>query len=75
MNKKDSAAFLGAFTDLICEEVVGNGREVRLVGFGSFKPKTNAARSIKVPKSGVMKDIPACKTMRFSVSPTVKIAE
>lgn len=75
LTKKDSESFLAAFTELVSEEVVSNGREIRLIGFGSFKQKSSPARSVRIPKTGEMKDVPACKNLKFSASSTLKITE
>ena len=46
-------------------ETVGQGENVNLVGFGSFKPSQRAARSGTNPKTKAVIEIPAVRRPRF----------
>lgn len=44
LSKKDADAAVTAFTDTIIEQLK-NGDKVQIVGFGTFEPRTRAART------------------------------
>ena len=50
------------------------GDEVRLVGFGTFKPAQRAAREGKNPKTGEKISIPAATVPKFSAGASFKTA-
>lgn len=43
LSKKDADSAVTAFTDVIIEQLK-NGEKVQIVGFGTFEPRTRAAR-------------------------------
>ncbi|MCW8349435.1 HU family DNA-binding protein, partial [Vibrio sp. ZSDZ65] len=51
INKKEAQAALEAITQSI-EEVLSQGEEVSLIGFGTFKVNERAARTGRNPKTG-----------------------
>lgn len=50
------------------------GKEVRLVGFGSFVPVERAARMARNPKTGAPVRSPATRTARFRIGEGLKDA-
>lgn len=44
ISKKDADAAISAFTETIIEQLK-NGEKVQIVGFGTFEPRTRAART------------------------------
>ncbi|QKE37356.1 MAG: HU family DNA-binding protein [Ferrovum myxofaciens] len=55
-------------------EAVANGDTVNLVGFGSFKPASRAAREARNPATGETVKVPATVTPRFSAGKSFKEA-
>ncbi|MEY4591244.1 MAG: hypothetical protein RIR18_139 [Pseudomonadota bacterium] len=53
---------------------VASGDSVTLVGFGSFKSSTRAARTGKNPKTGASIDIPETTVPKFSAGASFKAA-
>lgn len=43
---------------------------VKLAGFGSFRVKETAARSLRLPSDGRICDLPARPVLRFKAAPT-----
>jgi len=63
--------------DIILEEIakaLTEGRRVEIRGFGSFSVRTRKPRSTKNPKTGKMMNIPARKTLHFTMSKSLKDA-
>lgn len=61
--------------DVILEEIaqaLTSGRRVEIRGFGSFSVRTRRPRTTKNPKTGRMMDIPARKTLHFTMSKSLK---
>ena len=48
------------------------GREVRLMGFGSFVPVHRPARMARNPKTGAAVRSPACRTARFRIGESLR---
>jgi nucleoid DNA-binding protein len=65
MSQKQAAAALEAALTAI-REALEKGGEVRLVGFGSFKVRTSAARRGINPRDGKEIHVPAKERVRFS---------
>ena len=65
-NLKDTNEIIDAFTQVVCEEV-GKGKEVRLMGFGTWNLRDVAARKVKSIRGGNQITIPARKRAGFSV--------
>lgn len=55
-------------------KAVAGGDSVTLVGFGSFKASTRAARTGKNPKTGASIKIPATTVPKFSAGASFKAA-
>ena len=66
--KRDIEAVLQSFIDIIREDVLHQGSEVRIRDFGTFKPKFIAARDGRNPKTGEPIKIGASSTVKFSPS-------
>ncbi len=63
--------------DLILEEIsraLIQGRRVEIRGFGSFSVRTRKPRTTKNPKTGKIMNIPARKTLHFTMSKSLKEA-
>ncbi len=61
--------------DIILEEIsqaLTENRRVEIRGFGSFSVRTRKPRTTKNPKTGKMMDIPARKTLHFTMSKSLK---
>lgn len=68
-----SERVLKALIDAVTDEVVKGGT-VQLVGFGTFKLASRAARKGVNPQSGKEMKIPACKVPSFKASSVWKEA-
>lgn len=71
--KKDAETILDAFTSTIKEEVLDNGKEVRIRDLGIFKLKTSTARVGRNPRTGEELQIAGGKSVSFSVSSALKV--
>lgn len=63
--------------DIILETMTNALEEdnrIELRGFGSFSTRTRKPRCTKNPKTGVVMDIPARKTLHFTMSKSLKEA-
>ncbi len=63
--------------DIILEtmaDALDQGRRVEIRGFGSFAVRQRKARKTKNPKTGTIMDIPARKTLHFTMSKSLKEA-
>jgi integration host factor subunit beta len=61
--------------DIILEEIsqaLTEDRRVEIRGFGSFSVRTRKPRTTKNPKTGKMMNIPARKTLHFTMSKSLK---
>jgi integration host factor subunit beta len=61
--------------DIILENItqaLTEGRRVEIRGFGSFSVRTRKPRTTKNPKTGRMMNIPARKTLHFTMSKSLK---
>ena len=66
MNLKETTKVIDAFTDVV-REGVAEGKEVRLMGFGTWNLRNVAARRVKSIRGGNPITIPARKRVGFSV--------
>ena len=71
LSKEKAADILNTILEQISGAVSRND-SVNLVGFGSFSPKTRAARKGKNPKTGEVIDIPASSTVAFKPGKALK---
>jgi DNA-binding protein HU-beta len=69
--QKDVAEILGVTLELI-EKTVAKGKKVTLVGFGTFEPRTRAARTGRNPQTGAALKIPAKTVPAFSAGKKFK---
>ena len=65
LSRKQASAALEAMLAAI-REALHNGQEVRLVGFGTFKVRTSAARKGINPRDRTPMEVPAKERVRFS---------
>ena len=63
---KDAEKALDAFTEVVHENL-SHGREVRLIGFGSWSLREVSARKVKSIRTGRELHLPAHKRVGFSV--------
>lgn len=73
LSKLDANNALDAITDEITN-AMKSGDEIILVGFGSFKVGTRAARTGRHPQTGKAMQIAASKVVKFKVGKKLKDA-
>ena len=66
LSLKDAEKALDAFTEVVRENLA-HGREVRLIGFGSWSLRKIAARTVKSIRTGKDVSLPAHQRVGFSV--------
>ena len=71
LSKSAATRALDAVTESIIS-AVSNGEQVSMVGFGVFKPVTQAAREGKNPKTGEKIAIPATVKPKFTAGTAFK---
>lgn len=71
--KKDSKVALEAILSIMKKEL-GNGGEIKLVNFGTFKIVARKARKGRNPRTGESIDIPAKNVVRFKSGKGLKEA-
>lgn len=71
LNKSQAKDALDAFLESVSISL-RDGKEVRLVGFGSFVPVKRAAGIARNPKTGEQVRRPATQTCRFKVGDSLK---
>ena len=64
VNKKDTKAVIDALLATVVEDVK-NDKEVRLIGFGTFKKKHTNARKGRNPQTGAEIEIKASDSLSF----------
>jgi DNA-binding protein HU-beta len=70
-SQKQVAEILGATLEII-EKAVAKGKKVTLVGFGTFEPRTRAARTGRNPQTGAELQIPGKTVPAFSAGKKFK---
>src|SRR5260370_34330964 len=73
LSLKDAEKALDAFTEVVPENLA-RGKEVRLIGFGSWKLRAIAARTVKSIRTGKDVSLPAHKRVGFSAGTTLSPA-
>ncbi|HEY7851356.1 MAG TPA: HU family DNA-binding protein [Caulobacteraceae bacterium] len=73
LTKSQARDALEAFVNAVASSLKG-GKEVRLVGFGSFVPVERKAGMARNPRTGAQVRRPASRTCRFRVGDTLKSA-
>jgi DNA-binding protein HU-beta len=73
LTKKDTEAFLGAFTDVVTNALV-NGDDVNLTGFGKFETRERAERTGRNPSTGASITIPKSVAAAFKPGKQLKDA-
>ena len=71
LSKSQARDALEAFVSAVTSTLKG-GKEVRLVGFGSFVPVERKAGMARNPRSGASVRLPASRTCRFRVGDSLK---
>ena len=74
-NKNDIDLTLMAFMEIIEEEVLTKGSELRLKNFGTFKQKKTSPRVGRNPKTGEELQISGSTSLGFSASAGMKIKD
>ena len=72
LSKVDAKKALEAFINNT-SRALANKERVRLVGFGSFKVVSRAARPGRNPQTGATINIPAKNVVKFSTSSKLKV--
>jgi len=73
LSLKDAEKALDAFTEVVPENLA-RGREVRLIGFGSWSLREIAARKVRSIRTGQEVSLPAHKRVGFSAGATLSQA-
>lgn len=73
MTKADAARAIDATLETITE-TMASGDQVALIGFGTFKTATRAARSGRNPKTGEVMQIAEATVPRFAAGKSLKDA-
>jgi DNA-binding protein HU-beta len=73
LSLKDAEKAVDAFTEVVRENLA-QGREVRLIGFGSWSLRQIGARKVKSIRTGKEVSLPAHKRVGFSVGTTLSQA-
>ncbi len=71
LSKKDSEAALKAFITIVSKQLA-TGKEVQLIGFGTFGVGKRAARTGRNPKTGETIKIKASKSPKFKAGKALK---
>ena len=71
ISQKEAGETLNAILEVI-EKAVAKGKKVTLVGFGTFEPRTRAARTGRNPQTGKELKIPAKTVPAFSAGKKFK---
>ena len=71
--KIDTEAFVNATLEVIQEALV-KGESIPLIGFGTFSITERSARTGRNPRTGDTIDIPASKSVKFSIGSKLKEA-
>lgn len=70
-SKVDSSNCIDAFIDVV-KESLSQGKEVRIVGFGTFLTADRAASQGRNPRTGEVIQIPACRVAKFKAGKELK---
>lgn len=73
MSKTDTSKMLEAFTETV-EETLKSGDSVKLIGFGNFEVRNQAARVSRNPKTGEQIQVAARKAPAFKAGASLKKA-
>jgi DNA-binding protein HU-beta len=73
LSKATASRVLNAFLESV-GQAVAKGEDVTLVGFGTFKLATRAARAGRNPRTGAAIEIAATKVPRFTAGLAFKAA-
>lgn len=73
ISKKAAKENIDSLCELVCD-VLADGDDVRLSGFGTFKTVKREARKGRNPQTGEEMDIPASIAPKFSFSSSIKAA-
>jgi nucleoid DNA-binding protein len=73
ISKKDCVAIIDAMRDVLADEVLNKGHEVRLRDLGTFKRKVSAPRVGRNPQTGEELQIKGSNSLGFSAASAMKI--
>ena len=71
LTHRDAEFAVKAILDAMGDALV-RGHRIEIRGFGSFSVRTRKPRTTKNPKTGKMMNIPARKTLHFTMSKSLK---
>ena len=66
-------ALLKSFSEIISEEVLVRGKEIRIRDFGTFKQRVSQPRKGRNPKTGEELQISGSKSVSFTASSALKV--
>jgi DNA-binding protein HU-beta len=69
--KEDIDKVLKAFTEVVAEELAGDGK-VQMIGFGTFETAKRAAHEGRNPMTGEKIQVPASRTPKFKPGRSLK---
>lgn len=75
MKKKDVESVLNALLEIVKEQVLVEGAEIRLRDFGTFKQKESAPRLGRNPQTGAEIQIKGSKSVAFKTAMKIKDGE
>lgn len=73
ISKKDCVTIIDAMRDVLADEVLNKGHEVRLRDLGTFKRKVSAPRVGRNPQTGEELQIKGSNSLGFSAASAMKI--
>ena len=71
--KSGIEALLNAFSEIVSEEVLVSGKEIRIRDFGTFKQRVSQPRKGRNPKTGEELQISGSKSVSFTASSALKV--
>ena len=71
--KSEAAKFLASYISVVTK-ALKDGKEIRIVGFGSFKVKDVPAKEVRNPQTGQKIKVPATKRPKFTPGKELKDA-
>lgn len=73
VSKAQAAKAIDAVFDAI-KDGLGDGKEVRIIGFGTFKVRRVQAKTVRNPRDGSPVKVPASNRVKFSAGKELKEA-
>lgn len=73
LTKAAAAKAVDAFCDAV-KDAIRKGKEVRIIGFGTFKTRKAKAKTVRNPRDGSPVKVPASTRVKFSPGKDLKDA-